>query len=80
MMKLFKEATDTVVLDTYSFCNGGKGNRTDQMGIKKIYDDIKLPQWYEKDAYKKIIPILEEEFDEVKTIKDECSKCSYFSS
>lgn len=76
--KVFKEATDTVVLDTYSLCNGGSGDRTEQMGIKKIYEDINLPQWYEKDAYKKILPILEKEFGHVNTIKDECSKCSCF--
>ncbi|RCW63148.1 SPL family radical SAM protein [Saliterribacillus persicus] len=74
--KIFKEATDTVVLDTYSLCNDGKSDRTEEMGIKKIYENINLPQWYERDAYKKILPILEKEFGQVKTIKDDCNKCS----
>ncbi|RPK31434.1 hypothetical protein EDO6_02061 [Paenibacillus xylanexedens] len=63
--KKFKEVTNQVALDDFFMGDGSRGRRTEQMGIRKKYEQLGLLQWYEPGAYKKVLAILEEEFDNI---------------
>ncbi|RAS80744.1 radical SAM protein [Priestia endophytica] len=63
--KNLKKVTNHVALDDFFMGDGSRGQRTDRMGIRKIYERLKLLQWYEPNAYKNILPILEEEFTDI---------------
>lgn len=45
--------------------DGSRGRRTERMGIRRLYEQMNLMQWYEEDVYQKILPILKEEFENV---------------
>ncbi|MMZ49477.1 Radical SAM superfamily protein [compost metagenome] len=63
--KKFKEVTNKVALDDFFMGDGSRGQRTERMGVRKKYEQLGLLQWYEPGAYKKVLAILEEEFDNV---------------
>jgi len=63
--KTLKKVTNNVALDDFFMGDGSRGKRTERMGIRKIYEQLNLLQWFEPDAYKKVLSILEEEFSEV---------------
>ncbi|MEE4563916.1 SPL family radical SAM protein [Paenibacillus polymyxa] len=63
--KKFKAVTNQVALDDFFMGDGSRGARTERMGIRKKYEQLGLLQWYEPGAYKKVLAILEEEFDNI---------------
>jgi len=63
--RTLKEVTNHVALDDFFMGDGSRGRRTERMGIRKIYERLNVMQWYHPDAYKKVLAILKEEFDEV---------------
>jgi DNA repair photolyase len=69
--KKLKEATNHLALDTFTLGDGSRGKRTDRMGIKKLYEDLNLLKWYDADAYKKVLPVLKEEFDHIDLFNEE---------
>ncbi|MFN2744002.1 hypothetical protein ACINLE_00150 [Bacillus sp. z60-18] len=50
--------------------DGSRGKRTERMGIRKIYKQLNLLQWYEPGAYQKIVSTLEEEFSNVAVLNE----------
>lgn len=63
--KKLKEVTNRVAVDDFFMGDGDRGRRTERMGIRKIYKQLNLMQWFEPGAYKKVLPILEEEFSNI---------------
>ncbi|MGF9891245.1 radical SAM protein [Priestia megaterium] len=60
--KNLKAVTNRVALDDFFMGDGDRGRRTERMGIRKIYEQLNLMQWYEPGAYKKVLSLLKEEF------------------
>lgn len=69
--KNLKRVTNQVALDDFFMGDGDRGRRTDRMGIKKIYKQLNLMQWYEPDAYKKVLKLLKEEFNNVDVFNED---------
>ena len=63
--KTLKKVTNNVALDDFFMGDGTRGKRTEQMGIRKIYENLNLLQWFEPGAYRKVLLILEKEFSKV---------------
>ncbi|MNG41831.1 hypothetical protein D3C84_1312640 [compost metagenome] len=34
--------------------DGAGGRRTERIGVRKIYDALGLPDWYSRDAYRRV--------------------------
>ncbi|MFP3124657.1 radical SAM protein [Ectobacillus funiculus] len=69
--KTLKNVTNNVALDDFFLGDGSRGRRTERMGIRKIYEQLNLLQWFEPDAYKKVLAILEEEFNNIDVFNED---------
>jgi DNA repair photolyase len=57
-------ATRRVTLDTYALGDGAGGKRTAALGIRRIYEQLGVTEWYDGDQYKAVWGQLREQFDE----------------
>jgi DNA repair photolyase len=53
-----------ICLDDFFMGDGSKGKRTEKLGIKAIYKDLNLSEWYSATAYLNILGELKKEFSE----------------
>lgn len=58
------EVTDRITLDDFFMGDGSGGKRTEQLGIRKIFEENGLKDWYDRQAYLKIKRRLTEVFPE----------------
>ena len=58
------EVTDRLTLDDFFMGDGSGGKRTEQLGIRKIFEENGLKDWYDRQAYLKIKRRLREVFPE----------------
>ncbi|MCR8643232.1 radical SAM protein [Paenibacillus sp. N1-5-1-14] len=58
------EIVDKVCLDDYFMGDGMKGKRTERIGVRAIYEQMGLDEWYNRDAYKKVLEQLQMYFTE----------------
>ena len=68
--KTLKNVTNQVALDTFTLGDGARGKRTERLGIKKLYEKWNMLDWYDHDAYKQVLPLLEAEFGTVDLFND----------
>ncbi|GGI46926.1 radical SAM protein [Paenibacillus marchantiophytorum] len=45
---------ERVCIDDYFMGDGSGGRRTERIGVRGIYDALGLPDWYSRDAYKRV--------------------------
>lgn len=51
--------------------DGGGGRRTNNLGIKKLYEHAVMEKWYNPTAYKVVLKMLLEELDEVELLRSQ---------
>jgi DNA repair photolyase len=66
--RVLREVTSRAVIDNFFMGDGSRGKRTEKMGIRKIYEDHNLLSWYDPDAYKFVLELLKQEFDDVELL------------
>lgn len=52
--ELLAGIVDRVCIDDYFMGDGSGGKRTERIGVRSIYDALKLPDWYSRDAYERV--------------------------
>ncbi|MDO6654977.1 radical SAM protein [Anaerobacillus sp. 1_MG-2023] len=62
--KKLAEVTDRLTLDDFFMGDGSGGKRTEQLGIRKLFEDAGLEDWYQRKAYLKIKKRLQAFFPE----------------
>lgn len=60
--KMIKEVTNRVCIDNFFMGDGSQGKRTQQLGIKKIFQDLDLEEWYHPDFLQKTIQLFQQHF------------------
>lgn len=63
-----RSVTNQVAIDDFFMGDGKNGDRSENLGVRQKFENINLLQWYKPDAYKKIISILEQDFDHIDII------------
>ncbi|GIQ67865.1 radical SAM protein [Xylanibacillus composti] len=56
--QLARLAPDRVVLDDFFMGDGSGGKRTKQLGLQPIFADLDAEEWYQPDAYRRILALL----------------------
>lgn len=62
--EILQKITDRVTIDDYFMGDGSSGKRTNQLGIKSLYDKIEEKQWYDPSAYQVIVERMKTVFPE----------------
>lgn len=62
--ELLRELVDRVCVDDYFMGDGSGGKRTQRLGIKSIYEELQLEEWYTPEAYRKVYEGLRQVFSE----------------
>jgi DNA repair photolyase len=55
---------DRVCIDDFFMGDGSLGRRTGRLGISSIYEEIELSDWYDRQAYLRVLDQLKEHFQE----------------
>ncbi|TKD72569.1 SPL family radical SAM protein [Pseudalkalibacillus hwajinpoensis] len=58
------EVTNRITLDDFFMGDGSGGKRTEQLGIRKLFEENGLSDWYDRKAYLKIKKRLEKTFND----------------
>jgi DNA repair photolyase len=66
--KLLRESTERAIIDDFFMGDGSKGKRTERLGIHKIFKAHGYEDWYDQEAYKKVVHLLRNEFPEIETL------------
>jgi DNA repair photolyase len=53
-----------VCIDDFFMGDGSLGKRTDRLGIRNMYEDLQLTDWYDPQAYLRVLTQLKQHFDE----------------
>ncbi|MCU1807574.1 radical SAM protein [Cytobacillus firmus] len=59
-----KSIANRVTIDDFWMGDGSGGRRTERLGIRKIFDELGLEKWYNPSAYKVVLKMLEQEFQD----------------
>jgi DNA repair photolyase len=62
--KMLKPLVSRVCVDDYFMGDGSGGKRTKKLGIKTLYDQLGLEEWYEPSAYQLVVDRLKQVFPE----------------
>jgi DNA repair photolyase len=62
--QFLKRVTNRVIIDDFFMGDGSNGKRTERMGIRNLFEVNGYEDWYDKDAYKKVITLIKSEFPE----------------
>ncbi|MFC4767596.1 SPL family radical SAM protein [Effusibacillus consociatus] len=62
--KMLSAVADRVCLDDYFMGDGSGGKRTHRLGIRSVYEEIGLVDWYDSTAYLQVLDKLQKEFRE----------------
>jgi DNA repair photolyase len=60
--KTLSRIVNRICIDDFFMGDGSKGRRTEQLGIKAIYDHLNLTEWYSSTTYLHIVEALKKEF------------------
>jgi DNA repair photolyase len=66
--KKLKHIANRVTLDDFWMGDGSRGKRTEKLGIYKIYEQMGMEKWYNPNAYKVVLKMLQEELDNVELL------------
>jgi DNA repair photolyase len=66
--KTLRRVTNRAVIDNFFMGDGSRGKRTEKMGIRKIYERLNLLPWYHPNAYKVVLKLLQQEFEDVELL------------
>lgn len=56
------EVVDRVCIDDFFMGDGSLGKRTERLGIRRIYEQLGLSEWYDRDAYRRVMAELGNHF------------------
>ncbi|WP_026584140.1 SPL family radical SAM protein [Bacillus sp. J33] len=59
-----KSIANRVTIDDFWMGDGSGGRRTERLGIRKIYEEMGLEKWYNPTAYKVVLKMLRQEFQD----------------
>jgi len=59
---MLAEIVDKVCIDDYFMGDGSHGARTERLGVRAIYERLGLTEWYDRDAYLRVLAQLREHF------------------
>lgn len=62
--QLLKNVVDRVCLDDFFMGDGSGGKRTERLGIRALYQELGLEEWYDAKAYVRLLERLKAEFAE----------------
>jgi DNA repair photolyase len=62
--KMLKPLVSRVCVDDYFMGDGSGGKRTKKLGLKTLYDQLGLEEWYEPSAYRLVVDRLKQVFPE----------------
>jgi DNA repair photolyase len=55
---------DRVCVDDYFMGDGSLGRRTERLRMKELYERLGVPEWYDRDAYRRVVARLRKYFPE----------------
>ncbi|WP_028551801.1 SPL family radical SAM protein [Paenibacillus sp. UNC451MF] len=58
------EVVDRVCIDDFFMGDGSLGKRTERLGIRRIYEELDLSDWYDRNAYQRVLSSLKAHFPE----------------
>jgi DNA repair photolyase len=61
---LLGEVVDRVCIDDYFMGDGSQGRRTERIGVKALYEELGLADWYGPSAWKRVLEQLKQHFPE----------------
>jgi DNA repair photolyase len=59
-----KSIANRVTIDDFWMGDGRGGRRTEKLGIRRIYEDLGLEKWYNPSAFKVVLKMLQQEFQD----------------
>lgn len=60
------EVVHRVCIDDFFMGDGSLGKRTERLGIRRIYEQLGMPEWYDRSAYQRVLDGLRVKFPEDK--------------
>lgn len=69
--KVFRAASDHIVIDDFFMGDGSRGKRTEKMGIRTIFEQHGWQKWYSPKAIEQVVNLMKTEFNQVELINEQ---------